>query len=223
VGHRRRSRIRSLALDQSPVVIQVPDFGDRFWVYQIVDLRTDSFVQFGKMYGTTPGFYLLVGPNWKGEAPKGITKVFRCPTKTGIAAPRVFQDDNAEDKKAIQAVLAQVRGTRFRRARRDRRLRPGRRFTSVRGRAVSRGHPGGRGPEPRAPGGHPPPEAGLPQAFAVTHDQLGGHLPHREADYFATARVGLCGVKGRTWTRLQAMRRREGLANRIHHQHWRRP
>ncbi|MGB8105554.1 MAG: DUF1254 domain-containing protein [Pseudolabrys sp.] len=28
-----------LALDQSPVVIQVPNFGDRFWVYQIVDLR----------------------------------------------------------------------------------------------------------------------------------------------------------------------------------------
>jgi hypothetical protein len=44
-------------------VIQVPDFGDRFWVYQIVDLRSDSFVQLGKMYGTTPGFYLLVGPN----------------------------------------------------------------------------------------------------------------------------------------------------------------
>ena len=54
--------IGSLALDVSPVVIQVPDFGDRFWVYQAVDLRTDSFVQLGKMYGTTPGFYLLVGP-----------------------------------------------------------------------------------------------------------------------------------------------------------------
>jgi hypothetical protein len=53
-----------LALDQSPVVIQVPDFGDRFWVYQVVDLRTDGFVQLGKMYGTTPGFYLLAGPNW---------------------------------------------------------------------------------------------------------------------------------------------------------------
>jgi hypothetical protein len=64
-----------LALDQSPLVIQVPDFGERFWVYQIVDLRTDGFVQLGKMYGTTPGFYLLVGPNWKGEVPKGITKV----------------------------------------------------------------------------------------------------------------------------------------------------
>lgn len=31
----------SLALDLSPVVIQVPDFGDRFWVYQVVDDRTD--------------------------------------------------------------------------------------------------------------------------------------------------------------------------------------
>lgn len=100
--------IGSLALDQSPVVIQVPDFGHRFWVYQIVDLRTDSFVQLGQMYGTTPGFYLLVGPNWKGDVPKGIARVFRCPTNTGLAGPRVFQDDTAEDKRAIQAVLPQI-------------------------------------------------------------------------------------------------------------------
>lgn len=63
--------LASIALDLSPVIVQVPDFGDRFWVYQVVDLRSDSFVQLGKMYGTTPGFYLLVGPNWHGEVPKG--------------------------------------------------------------------------------------------------------------------------------------------------------
>ncbi len=97
--------IGSLGLDLSPVVIQVPDFGDRFWVYQIVDLRTDSFVQLGKMYGTTPGFYLLAGPDWKGEVPKGITKVFRSPTNTGLFAPRVAQNDTPEDKRAIQSVL----------------------------------------------------------------------------------------------------------------------
>jgi hypothetical protein len=94
-----------LALDLSPIVVQVPDFGDRFWVYQIVDLRTDSFIQLGKMYGSTPGFYLLVGPNWNGKVPTGITRVFRCPTNTAMAAPRVFQDDTPEDKRAIQAVL----------------------------------------------------------------------------------------------------------------------
>ena len=97
-----------LALDQSPVVIQVPDFGDRFWVYQVVDDRTDSFVQLGKMYATTPGFYLLVGPNWHGDVPKGITKVFRSSTNTGFVAPRVFQDDTPEDKHAVQAVLQQI-------------------------------------------------------------------------------------------------------------------
>ncbi|MBB4343002.1 DUF1254 domain-containing protein [Rhizobium leguminosarum] len=97
-----------LALDQSPVVIQVPDFGDRFWVYQVVDLRTDSFAQLGKMYGTKPGFYMLVGPNWKGKIPKGITKVFRSSTNTGNVIPRVFQDDSDEDRKAIQSSLSGI-------------------------------------------------------------------------------------------------------------------
>jgi hypothetical protein len=64
------------ALDETPVVVQVPDFGNRFWVYQIVDLRTDSFASVGKMYGTQPGFYLLAGPNWSGDVPKGITQGF---------------------------------------------------------------------------------------------------------------------------------------------------
>jgi hypothetical protein len=97
-----------LALDVSPVVIQVPDFGDRFWVYQVVDLRTDSFASLGKMYGTGPGFYLLVGPTWGGEAPRGIARVFRSTTNTGFVAPRVFVDDTAEDKAAAQVAISGV-------------------------------------------------------------------------------------------------------------------
>jgi hypothetical protein len=97
-----------VALDISPVVIQVPDFGERFWVYQVVDLRTDGVVQLGKMYGTTPGFYMVVGPDWHDDVPKGITQVFRSPTQTGFVAPRIFQDDTPEDKRAIQSVLQQV-------------------------------------------------------------------------------------------------------------------
>ena len=96
------------AFDQSPVVIQVPDFGDRFWVYQIVDIRTDSFAQIGAMYGTRPGFYLLVGPDWNGEVPKGITKVFRARTNTAFIVPRVFMDDTTEDREAIQKVIAGI-------------------------------------------------------------------------------------------------------------------
>jgi hypothetical protein len=98
----------SLALDLSPVVIQVPDFGDRFWVYQVANCRTDGFAEFGKMHATTPGFYLLVGPSWKGEVPKGITKVFRSSTNSGLVGPRVFMDDTSEDRQAIQPVLGQI-------------------------------------------------------------------------------------------------------------------
>jgi hypothetical protein len=98
----------SLGLEKSPVVIQVPDFGDRFWVYQAVDLRTDSFVRIGKMYGTAPGFYMLAGPGWQGDVPAGINDVFRSPTNTGFIAPRIFMDDTAEDRRAIQPLLREI-------------------------------------------------------------------------------------------------------------------
>jgi hypothetical protein len=94
--------------DKEPVVVQVPDFGDRFWVYQIVDQRTDSFASVGKMHGTRPGFYLLAGAGWKGQAPEGIAATFRCPTRFGCVFPRVFQSDDPDDKMAVQPLLSKV-------------------------------------------------------------------------------------------------------------------
>ena len=93
------------SLDEEPVVIQVPDFGDRFWVYALYDARTDQFGYLGKPYKSKPGFYLLVGPRWKGLKPAGIMDVFRCSTSLANAIPRVFQDDTPDDKRAIQPVL----------------------------------------------------------------------------------------------------------------------
>lgn len=95
-------------LDKQPVVVQVPDFGKRFWVYAIYDHRTDQIGQLGKPYGSKPGFYLLVGPNWKGATPKGIDGVIRSSTTIAVVIPRVFVDDTAEDKGAVQAVLRKV-------------------------------------------------------------------------------------------------------------------
>jgi hypothetical protein len=42
-------------LDKEAAVIQVPDFGDRFWVYALYDGRTDEFASIGKQFGTKPG------------------------------------------------------------------------------------------------------------------------------------------------------------------------
>jgi hypothetical protein len=97
-----------MALDNEPVVVQIPDFGERFWMYEIADQRTDSFARAAKIYGTNPGFYLIVGPGWKGEKPEGIADVFRSPTNTGVVIPRVFMEDTAEDRSAIQPVLSRI-------------------------------------------------------------------------------------------------------------------
>jgi hypothetical protein len=97
-----------LSLDKEPAVVQVPDFGDRFWVYQVVDQRTDSFADIGKMYGTKPGLYLLVGPNWKGTPPSWAAGIFRSTTNNGAVIPRVFKDATPEDTKAVQPVINQV-------------------------------------------------------------------------------------------------------------------
>lgn len=97
-----------LALDKDAVVVQVPDFGKRFWVYQAVDIRTDGFAELGAMYDTKPGFYLLAGHDWNGKVPAGITRVFRSSSNTGMLVPRIFQNDTPEDKKAVQEILTQI-------------------------------------------------------------------------------------------------------------------
>jgi hypothetical protein len=96
------------SLDEEPAVVQVPDFGDRFWVYALYDARTDQFGELGKPYGTEPGFYLLVGPNWDGEVPEGITAVIRSSTELAMVGPRVFMDDTDEDRAAIQPLVNQI-------------------------------------------------------------------------------------------------------------------
>jgi hypothetical protein len=96
------------SLDVEPVVIQVPDFGDRFWVYAFYDNRSDQFGHVGKPYGTKPGFYLLAGPNWRGQAPPGVAEVVRSPTELANAIPRIFLNDTPEDRAAIRPVVNQV-------------------------------------------------------------------------------------------------------------------
>ena len=95
-------------LGREPVVVQVPDFGKRYWVYQATDLRTDGFAEIGAMYGTKPGFYLLVGPDWNDHKPENITAVFRSSTNIGTIVPRVFQEDGKADNAALQPLIREI-------------------------------------------------------------------------------------------------------------------
>ncbi|MFD5725764.1 MULTISPECIES: DUF1214 domain-containing protein [unclassified Streptomyces] len=93
---------------RGPSVVQVPDFGDRFWVYQSVDQRTDSFAPLGAPYGTKPGCYLLAPVEWDGQVPDGIAGVFRFDTRIAVCIPRVFLNDTDEDRAAIQPLVNRI-------------------------------------------------------------------------------------------------------------------
>ena len=95
-------------LAQTPVVVQVPDFGDRFWLYQLGDQRTDGFADLGSMYGTRPGCYLVVGPGWTGVPPRGIAGVLRSPTRHAYCIPRIFFTAAEGDRAAAVAAAAGV-------------------------------------------------------------------------------------------------------------------
>jgi hypothetical protein len=95
-------------LDAQPVVLQVPDVDDRFWIYSIYDARTDQVGHLGRPYDTKPGFYLLTGPGWNGKVPEGITEVIKSPTSLASTAPRFFMNDTEEDRNKIQTILNQV-------------------------------------------------------------------------------------------------------------------
>ena len=97
-----------LSLEKEPVVIQVPDFGDRFWTIPVYNARTDQMSELGQQYGTKPGFYMVVGPNWKGETPAGIAGVVRSSTNFAVTMPRIFITDTPEDQAAVQPALRQI-------------------------------------------------------------------------------------------------------------------
>ncbi len=96
------------SLNETPVVIQVPEISDRFYVVAIYDQRTDQIGEIGSQYNSKPGFYLLVGSKWDGVTPQGIVEVIQSSTDLAIVIPRLFMDDTEEDRAAIQPIINQV-------------------------------------------------------------------------------------------------------------------
>ena len=70
-----------------PLVFCLPKIDKgRYYSVQLADLYSYNVGYMGsRTTGNDPGCYLIAGPNWKGEAPKGIKKVFPLETQFGFA------------------------------------------------------------------------------------------------------------------------------------------
>jgi hypothetical protein len=97
-----------LDLRAEPVVISVPAIEkERYYSVQLVDGNTYNFGYIGtRATGPEAGSYLVVGPDWKGDKPEGIAKIFRSTTQFAVAIFRtqLFNPADIDNVRKIQAL-----------------------------------------------------------------------------------------------------------------------
>ena len=96
-----------LDLRAEPIVISVPAVETkRYYSVQLTDGNTYNYGYIGsRATGNGPGDYLVAGPDWKGETPAGIKKVFSSTTPFSIAIFRT-QLFNTRDMPNVEKVQA---------------------------------------------------------------------------------------------------------------------
>jgi hypothetical protein len=96
-----------LDLRAEPIVLTVPAIEKaRYYSIQLIDLYTHNFDYIGsRATGNDAGSFLIAGPGWKGETPKGVKKVIRSETELLLAIYRtqVFNPGDLENVKKVQA------------------------------------------------------------------------------------------------------------------------
>lgn len=95
----------SVDLSVGPVLLSVPDTGDRYYVMQFVDAWTDNFAYVGKRAtGTSAREFLLLPADWQGEVevPAGATPI-RFPTRIASIVGR-WACDGESDLPAVHAL-----------------------------------------------------------------------------------------------------------------------
>ena len=93
-------------LRTEPLVLTAPKIEkNRYFSVQLIDAYTFNFAYIGsRTTGNDGGNYLIAGPLWKGETPKGIQQVIRSETQFVFAAYRtqLFGPGDLENVKKIQ-------------------------------------------------------------------------------------------------------------------------
>lgn len=91
-----------LDLSRKPVVLNVPDTNDRYYVMQIMDAYSNTFSSIGRRTtGTKAGKFAIVGPDWKGVLPSEL-KAVKSPTNTAWLIGRVLAKGKDDMDEAIK-------------------------------------------------------------------------------------------------------------------------
>jgi hypothetical protein len=96
-----------LDLRAEPIVLTVPSIDkERYFSVQLIDAYTFNLAYIGsRATGNDGGSFLIAGPGWVGETPKGVKKVIRSETEFVLAAYRtqLFNPGDLDNVKKVQA------------------------------------------------------------------------------------------------------------------------
>jgi hypothetical protein len=93
-------------LAAEPIVLRVPDLGDRYYLMQICDAWTNVFAAPGtRTTGNRAGAFALVGPDWRGTLPPDVQKI-AAPTNLVWIIGRTYTAGKA-DYAAVNAIQRQ--------------------------------------------------------------------------------------------------------------------
>jgi hypothetical protein len=94
-------------LRTEPIVLTVPVIeAERYYSIQLIDAYTHNFDYIGsRTTGNDAGTFLIAGPEWSGEAPEGVKRVFRSETEFvfGVYRTQLFDPDDLENVKKVQS------------------------------------------------------------------------------------------------------------------------
>jgi hypothetical protein len=94
-----------------PLVLSVPEMGDRYWIMMLLDVWNDVPSAPGsRTEGGKGGDFLIVGPDWKGQSPEGMP-VHRISSNLGNVAGRTYSTGSPEDVAVVNALQDQYKLT----------------------------------------------------------------------------------------------------------------
>lgn len=92
---------------KQPWVLHIPEMGDRYYLFPMLDAWTTVFADPGKRLGVTGGDFAITGPGWAGQLPAGV-RLIQAPTNMVWILGRTYCTGTPEDYAAVHVLQADL-------------------------------------------------------------------------------------------------------------------
>ena len=100
-----------LDLAKEPMILSVPEMGERYYSFELASLDSDNFAYAGtRATGNRPGNYAIIGPDWHGQLPADVAALPPSRTSYALMFGRTLVYDRA-DLANVHKLQAQYRLT----------------------------------------------------------------------------------------------------------------